>query len=119
MGVRLKVSLKPFQRLVGAAAIGGRLRRGETPFTAFSFCQAFSFVPFASKEKAENDLDERYGCRPETALTKPSPLGKANYAKLKFITSLTLFLCRALAHNVAGLDLEGYPNVEHHRGMGR
>ena len=51
----------------------GRLRRGEILFTAFSFCLAFSFVPVASKEKAENDLGERYGCRQGNALAFTFP----------------------------------------------
>ena len=31
----------------------GRLRRGETPFAAFLFCQAFFFGPLVSKKKAD------------------------------------------------------------------
>ena len=37
------------------------------------------FVPVASKEKAGNDLCERYGCRQGSALTKPSPAGKGDH----------------------------------------
>ena len=51
----------------------GRSRRSETPLSAFSFCLAFSFVPVASKEKAENNLGERYGCRRGNALTFTFP----------------------------------------------
>ena len=35
-------------------------------------------MPVASKEKAGNDLGERYGCRQGNALTKPSPAGKVS-----------------------------------------
>ena len=64
----LGVSLKPFQRLVGAAAIGGRALRGaKPPFRRVLFCQAreslatpggakrsqFSFAPLVSKKKAD------------------------------------------------------------------
>ena len=31
----------------------GRLRKGETPFAAFLFCQAFFFGPLVSKKKAD------------------------------------------------------------------
>ena len=36
-------------------------------------------MPFASKEKAGNDLGERYGCMQGNALTKPSPAGKGDH----------------------------------------
>jgi hypothetical protein len=42
--------LELFQKLVGAAAIGGRARKRETRLYAFSFV-SFSFAPAASKEK--------------------------------------------------------------------
>jgi len=57
----------------------GRSRRSEIPFPAFLFCLAFFFAPSTSKKKAENDLDERYGCRRGNALTKPSPAGKGDH----------------------------------------
>ncbi len=57
----------------------GRSRRSEIPFPALFFLLAFSFGPVASKEKAENNLGERYGCRRESALTKPSPAGKGDH----------------------------------------
>ena len=48
----LKVSLKPFQRLVRAAGIGGRLRRGEPFLGAFFFLCYFFFLRFlCQKEK--------------------------------------------------------------------
>ena len=62
------MSLKPFQRLVGAAAIGGRASQGaKPPFRRVLFCQAreslatpggakrsqFSFAPLVSKKKAD------------------------------------------------------------------
>ena len=48
---QLGVSLKPFQRLVGAAAIGGRASQGAKHlFRRFSFV-SFSFAPAVSKEK--------------------------------------------------------------------
>ena len=47
---RLKVSLKPFQRLVGAAATGGRSRRSEILLTAFLFV-SFFFALATSKKK--------------------------------------------------------------------
>ena len=76
----LKVLIKLFQKFAQSRARSPcRLRRGETPFTAFSFCLAFSFVPVASKEKAENNLGERCGCRRGNALTKPSPAGKGDH----------------------------------------
>ena len=50
----LGVSLKPFQRLVGAAAIGGRASQGaKPPFRRVLFCQAFFFAPLVSKKKAD------------------------------------------------------------------
>ena len=49
---RLKVSLKPLGRLVGAAAIGGRLRRGETLLSACSFLPSFFLCAFCHKEKS-------------------------------------------------------------------
>ena len=50
----MKVFARLFQKAAQSRARSPcRLRRGETPFTAFSFCQAFSFGPVASKEKAE------------------------------------------------------------------
>jgi hypothetical protein len=48
----LKVSLKPFQRLGGAAALGGRARKREILQHAFLFCQAFFFALPVSKKKA-------------------------------------------------------------------
>ena len=57
-----KVLIKLFQKFAQSRARSPcRSRRSETPFTALFFLLAFSFGPFASKEKAENDLDERYG----------------------------------------------------------
>ena len=38
----------------------GRLRRGETPFTALFFLLAFSFGPSFPKEKAANDLSNAF-----------------------------------------------------------
>ena len=47
----IEVSIKPFQRLVGAAAIGGRASQGAKHlFRRFSFV-SFSFAPAVSKEK--------------------------------------------------------------------
>jgi len=37
------------------------------------FLLAFSFVPLVSKEKAENNLGERYGCRRESGLNLDLP----------------------------------------------
>jgi len=51
-GVVLKVLLELFQKLVGAAAIGGRLRRGETPFCGISFLPSFFLWAFGVKEKS-------------------------------------------------------------------
>jgi hypothetical protein len=68
-GVFVEVSLKPFQRLVGAAAIGGRARKRETLLYAFSFvsgrrlrrqlseARQFSFCACCVKRKAENALE--------------------------------------------------------------
>ena len=50
----LGVSPKPFQRLVGAAAIGGRASQGaKHPFRRVLFFQAFFFAPLVSKKKAD------------------------------------------------------------------
>ena len=51
----------------------GRSRRSEIPFPPLFFLLAFSFVPVVSKEKAENDLDDRYRCRRENALAFTFP----------------------------------------------
>ena len=70
----MKVFARLFQKAAQLRARSPcRLRRGETPLSAFSFCLAFSFVPVASKEKAENDLGERYGCRQVNALAFTFP----------------------------------------------
>jgi len=55
--------IKLFQKF--AVSKGGALvaPAGAKFFSALFFLLAFSFGPFASKEKAENDLGERYGCR--------------------------------------------------------
>ena len=48
----MKVLLELFQKLVGAAAIGGRLRRGEIPFCGISFLPSFFLWAFSVKEKS-------------------------------------------------------------------
>jgi len=53
----LKVLIKLFQKF--AVSKGGALvapAGAKSPLSAFSFCQAFSFVLLVSKEKAENGV---------------------------------------------------------------
>ena len=70
----MKVFARLFQKAAQSRARSPcRLRRGEILLSAFSFCQAFSFGPLVSKEKAENDLDERYGYGRGNALTFTFP----------------------------------------------
>ena len=70
----MKVLIKLFQKF--ADSKGGALvdpAGAKFLFRPFSFCQAFSFGPFASKEKAENNLGERYGCKRGNALAFTFP----------------------------------------------
>ena len=77
----MKVFARLFQKAAQSRARSPcRLRRGEIHFPAFLFCLAFFFALSTSKKKAENNLDERYGCRKGNALTKPSSAGKVSDA---------------------------------------
>ena len=54
---KYKVLIKLFQKFAQSRRVALSLSaESEISFPAFSFCLAFSFVPFASKEKAENSL---------------------------------------------------------------
>ena len=74
----------------GAAEAPRSPQRAKAPCTAFSFRKAFSFGPFASKEKASNNQHNPHGYRRRERSSVPASVGFVHDSGLSGTHSLSV-----------------------------